>query len=836
MPAKLFAKKLIKFAIIGAALTGIFIAITPKALASAATGINSVYEPIIQMVWQIGAMLLAGAAYVLATSRILQWIIVRPDLINFDSPLVKTGLDFSYAFSNMLLIIAFLAIALGFIFKIETFQSKKALPKFIAVAILSQFAPVFVKMIVDIATVINNTLIAGSGSTIVTTFDLLINSMVQSISTIWIFIVTQAAKSILPAIASDAAMGIAITYFITGMLPVLPVYLAQFAVSFSIGGILLIYIIFFLSRVYILQFIAIVSPLVTVALALPQTSHFFKSVFSALIKWTFVGTMVLFLLVIGLRSSSSIMPDSSIDYKSTAYGIEFEIQGYLAYYLFLFIYMSTVAFIVEQNMPVMANFMKTSFAGLGAMVTARAITPTIGSLQQRMGSYSANLQQQGAAATGVTGGLTRLAAFGTGFAATGLGNMTNAFKAKGGDIAPAETTPITKYTPSGKVAEAQKRLGITDKTPINQALGGEINSANFNRQDEATQAAFFETYANKLDELKSALGDTVYRKSIDTLAANKMLSSETLGKALAADPGMMQNVIANPKDYQAITNQLLPATKALDENGKQILKALKDAKDAGETENPEQFAIKTALAKTLAESSPEKLKDLKIDQLVINPKTGDLDTQFMRAIAMKAKDGKQLRNVVMAMKPEQQKEWNEWRNGEDSGWLATNAPVALGGTKGMDQGFTPHPDIPLVKQGKGKGKPISANSTDWKDFIIEKKQEYKFASGKKADLSAVGADGSGEPYRYDDIGTRRTTNSANQTGTTDDIGTPRTTTTGRQVRTGEMPDESWTGPELKPHPNDTPDVARKKTELRSELLERRERERRERADRERGRV
>jgi len=172
-------------------------------------------------------MLVDGVTFVFLTSHLLQWIISNPTWLNLNSPLVKSGLNFTQAFAQHAADNRLFGDCLGFIFKVETFQSKKALPKFFLVAILSNFAPVFVRMIVDISTVINNTLIIGNQSAISGAFNVLITTTVQSIESILSFVVVQAGLTAIPDPVSTIAQVTAIGWFGAKILPVLPIYMTS---------------------------------------------------------------------------------------------------------------------------------------------------------------------------------------------------------------------------------------------------------------------------------------------------------------------------------------------------------------------------------------------------------------------------------------------------------------------------------------------------------------------------------------------------------------------------------------------------------------------------------
>jgi len=143
-------------------------------------------------------------------------------------------------------------------------------------------------------------------------------------------------------------------------------------------------------RVFILQFIAIASPLVVALWPLPQTSHYFKTIFSELIKWAFIGTVALFLLIIGLRSSALIIPQTS--FWTKILGVSANIPGYIVYYCFLFVFLATISYIVKKSLPAVGSAIQDAFMGVGGLFMAHAIKPTVGGIAQL--AYSFNDQAQ----------------------------------------------------------------------------------------------------------------------------------------------------------------------------------------------------------------------------------------------------------------------------------------------------------------------------------------------------------------------------------------------------------------------------------------------------------
>jgi hypothetical protein len=75
------------------------------------------------------------------------------------NPIIYTGFQFTYPLANMVLVLGIIAIALATILRIAGYGAKKLLPIFIVVALLINFAPVALGLVVDVANVVLNYLL-----------------------------------------------------------------------------------------------------------------------------------------------------------------------------------------------------------------------------------------------------------------------------------------------------------------------------------------------------------------------------------------------------------------------------------------------------------------------------------------------------------------------------------------------------------------------------------------------------------------------------------------------------------------------------------------------------
>jgi hypothetical protein len=136
------------------------------------------------------------------------------------------------------------------------------------------------------------------------------------------------------------------------MLTVVPHYLIQIMVMSTLTGILFSYAMFFLTRVFMIQILAVLAPLAILASVLPRTSRHFKTWMDWLIGWSLGGILMLFLLTLGLSSSKMIMP-ANIQYTPLTFStyIISTITNWHFYWIALAIYMLAVETICSGLIP-----------------------------------------------------------------------------------------------------------------------------------------------------------------------------------------------------------------------------------------------------------------------------------------------------------------------------------------------------------------------------------------------------------------------------------------------------------------------------------------------------
>ena len=362
-------------------------------------GVGERTGPMFQYVLS-GLILYAIAIFSLfISSRILEnFITAQGDWIASLNDVTQAGWNFVAGLSNMLLIVILIIIAFAFIFKIETFQAKKALPRLIGVALLINFSLLFVKMLVDIFQVLYNTVLPDE-SLFTLVIDTLIGPSSAVISTVagWLLAAGIAWSIPFANAFAQIAFSAALTVLI---LPNIIMWAIQAVFSYILAGMFFFFILLFGARVFVLTLLMILSPLAFVCLILPQTKSFWSKWFKTLLEWLLLGVYFLFFLYLGFSAIEALAPEGltvvGIDVSLLPLGSFGSIGGYLMYYLGVFIYMAVILMIGKQFIPQGAQAMIDFGKGIASTVLTRGLMP-IGKgavAQMREGAIKQRMRQQ----------------------------------------------------------------------------------------------------------------------------------------------------------------------------------------------------------------------------------------------------------------------------------------------------------------------------------------------------------------------------------------------------------------------------------------------------------
>ena len=239
------------------------------------TASDDITAPLLSVVPEVMKFYVIAITVLAVSTSILEWEITNPNWIDLNGIMVKHGWDLTRGLANMFLLLIFLIVAFGFILRIESLESQKALPRLIIVALLLNFSKLFVGMLVDIATIANNTIMYGHEKFLSTVMEGFLAVMYSTFSWLCIEIISRFTLLIVPLGSVLAKMAMIASLATKGVfISSVPIWTFQIVAAAGLTAVFCIYIILFAARVYIVQILAILSPLAFLCLILPQTQKY----------------------------------------------------------------------------------------------------------------------------------------------------------------------------------------------------------------------------------------------------------------------------------------------------------------------------------------------------------------------------------------------------------------------------------------------------------------------------------------------------------------------------------------------------------------------------------
>jgi len=202
----------------------------------------------------------------LGLGQFLLSIVVSPTFINIpftNNPFVNEGLKVTKDLTNILIVLGLVVIALATILRISSYQMKKTLPLFLAVALLVNFMPMFCGVAIDASNIVMNHFLKGGG--------LLTSGFVSTLS-------VGTSKSWTKEDPAEVfGQGTAI-------------------LGFNIFGglIFLLFAILFLFRYVALWMLIILSPLALFCIIFTHTKKMWNMWLSQFMQWCFIGIPIAF--------------------------------------------------------------------------------------------------------------------------------------------------------------------------------------------------------------------------------------------------------------------------------------------------------------------------------------------------------------------------------------------------------------------------------------------------------------------------------------------------------------------------------------------------------------
>lgn len=230
---------------------------------------NIFFGTIFQILAIIGNVFLGIAA------GLMSWVI-SPDFTSLSytnpagNPILQIGWSLTRDLANAGIILVLVVIGLATILRLEEYHVKKTLPKLIIIALLINFTPVIIGLIVDAGNILMNFFISD-----LTGWD----SFSRALEAQWGLIVkiTTTTKPWEDNGLVGASLGMA-------------------AFGFFGGLILFVYSILFAMRYVAIWILVIISPVAFLAYILPATKSLFNQWWNQLLQWSFIGAIAGFFL------------------------------------------------------------------------------------------------------------------------------------------------------------------------------------------------------------------------------------------------------------------------------------------------------------------------------------------------------------------------------------------------------------------------------------------------------------------------------------------------------------------------------------------------------------
>lgn len=286
------------------------------------------------------------------------------NLTIMESEAVQIGWQFTSSLANTGIIVVLVIIGIATILGKDNYGIKKALPKLIIVALLVNFSLVFVGMIVDVANIVLNTFFQEDIGT----------ELVRAIFVSWDNIfgsMTLYGLGLLVSLMIPFQSAVAQFSFALGMtstlLPQIIEAILQVVVSFMMAIVVSLYAFLFLARIFVIQILAILSPLAFVAWTLPKTQGMWKKWISALVEWSFLGVVLFFFLLLATVAAAPLRPDPGMA-PSLPIANFGTVQSIFIYYIILGAFLVLGVKMAKSFMPEGAQTLINQAKGLPGQV------------------------------------------------------------------------------------------------------------------------------------------------------------------------------------------------------------------------------------------------------------------------------------------------------------------------------------------------------------------------------------------------------------------------------------------------------------------------------------
>lgn len=223
-----------------------------------------------------------SATFASFTSWILQ-LVISPDFTPLSytqpdkNPIIDAGLSVTQGLANMILVLVLVFIALATILRLAGYETKKLILTFVLVALLVNFAPVLVGLVVDAANIVMNFFLNDLFQFGVISVE--VSNLVDGLKSLFTGSIEEVRSAFFYAVT--------ITIF-----------------SFFVAIVYLIYALIFMARYVAIWILTILAPLAFVFYILPATRGLARKWWQQLIQWAFIGVPTAFFLYLASHAAA----------------------------------------------------------------------------------------------------------------------------------------------------------------------------------------------------------------------------------------------------------------------------------------------------------------------------------------------------------------------------------------------------------------------------------------------------------------------------------------------------------------------------------------------------
>ncbi len=389
-------------------------------------GLSEAVGPILALaIFLFLFLILSFGLLKMATEYLVSIITATPEVLTLDHRIIEVGWEFVLGISNMLLIIAFVIIAISIILKFDNLGLKKAFPRLIGVALLINFSLVFVGMGIDVSNVFFSTIseqlviepdcthiefypgegVCPSGTVpgdpqfcegeepcccerdgpqeatnlVTASMDTLFTGTTEQIIGFAVALGVFSLAMLIPYLSVAVQFAVIAAGFIW-FGEILSMFV-QGLINMLLAGAFFLFFVIFVVRIFIIQILAVIAPLAFICLIFPGTKiyGYFELWLRSLLQWLFAGIVFAFLLILGFNMVGMVdvlegsIREAELGETGWVVGISrIFLDSGIVYYVILLIYFITILFFGKKFIPAGVDAAISQAKTFGASISGTA--------------------------------------------------------------------------------------------------------------------------------------------------------------------------------------------------------------------------------------------------------------------------------------------------------------------------------------------------------------------------------------------------------------------------------------------------------------------------------